>query len=248
MHRREQKSKYYSVRAEILWGIVLVMGILFVVIFGFIYKENFNKDLTTNCEQKERIEITYDNLKSDLDDITQCYLCGNSNESLMGYYRKFDTIGLISLNDWYVLDFHLKAYDENGIEIEESTLNNSTFGKTEEISYSSQGMISRGMAEIDVTLPEKYKLNTRFLEKHLCQECLEKVAGSLQYWKKENEKKEPIPLCLIDFDTLEVYSLQDYYRSYFIRDYYVEMDLDQNEVEIEVFYLPENNYRNKSNA
>lgn len=58
MHRREQKSKYYSVRAEILWGIVLVMGILFVVIFGFIYKENFNKDLTTNCEQKERIEIT----------------------------------------------------------------------------------------------------------------------------------------------------------------------------------------------
>lgn len=66
--------------------------------------------------------------------------------------------------------------------------------------------------------------------------------------EKENEKKEPIPLCLIDFDTLEVYSLQDYYRSYFIRDYYVEMDLDQNEVEIEVFYLPENNYRNKSNA
>lgn len=147
------------------------------------------------------------------------------------------------MNDWYVLDFHLKAYDENGIEIEKSTFNNSTFGKTEEISYSSQGMISRGMAEIDVTLPEKYKLNTRFLEKHLCQECLEKVAGSLKYWKNENVKKEPMPLCLIDFKTLEVYSLQDYYRSYFIRDYYVEMNFNQNEVEIEVFYLPENNYR-----
>lgn len=157
MYRSEQKLKYYSVRAEILWGNVLVMGILIAVIFGFIYKENFNTDLTTNREQKEKIEIIYDNLKSDLDDITLCYLCGNSNESLMGYYRKFDTIGLISLNDWYVLDFHLKAYDENGIEIEKSTFNNSTFGKTEEISYSSQGMISRGMAEIDVTLPEKYK-------------------------------------------------------------------------------------------
>lgn len=93
------------------------------------------------------------------------------------------------------------------------------------------------MAEIDVTLPEKYKLNTR------CQECLEKVAGSVQYWKNENEKKKPIPLCLIDFDTLEVYFLQDYYRSYFIRDYYEEMDFDQNEVEAEVFYLPENSYR-----
>lgn len=230
MHRRKKKSKYYSVRAEIMWGNGLVIGILIAVIFGIIYKENFNKDLTTNRDH---------HLKSDLDDITLCYLCGNSNESLMGYYRKFDTIGLISLNDWYVLDFHLKAYDENGIEIEESTFNNSTFGKTKEISYSSQGIITRGMAEIDVTMPEKYKLNTRFLEKHLCQECLEKVAGSLQYWKDENEKKESIPLCLIDFDTLEVYSLQDYYRSYFIRDYYIKMEFDRNEIKVEAFYLPE---------
>ena len=30
----------------------------------------------------------------------------------MDYYRKFDTVGLISLNDWHVLDFQLKAYDE----------------------------------------------------------------------------------------------------------------------------------------
>lgn len=72
MHRRKKKSKYYSVRAEIMWGNVLVIGILIAVIFGIIYKENFNKDLTTNRDQKERIEITYDNLKSDLDDITLC--------------------------------------------------------------------------------------------------------------------------------------------------------------------------------
>lgn len=27
-------------------------------------------------------------------------------------------------------------------------------------------------------------------------------------WKREN--KEPIPLCLVDFETLEIYSLQDW--------------------------------------
>lgn len=30
----------------------------------------------------------------------------------MSYYKNFDTIGLISLNDWYVIDFPLKNYDE----------------------------------------------------------------------------------------------------------------------------------------
>ena len=43
---------------------------------------------------------------------------------MMDYYRKFDTVGLISLNDWYVLDFQLKAYDENGNEIPNKTGSN----------------------------------------------------------------------------------------------------------------------------
>ena len=53
MHRRVHKPKYYSVRTEIQRGNVLVMGILFVVTFG-INKENFNKDLTMNREQREK--------------------------------------------------------------------------------------------------------------------------------------------------------------------------------------------------
>lgn len=239
MHKRERNAKYYSVRADVMWVCVLVMGILFAVMIGIIYKEKFYVGSELDHEQSERIEITYDHLKSDLDDITQCYLCGDSNESLMSYYRKFGTVGLISLNDWYVLSFHLKTYDENGIEIQESSFNNSTWGRTKEISYSSDGMTSRGMAWIDVTLPEKYKLDTKFLEKHLCSECLKKVTGSLEYWKNETEDKETIPLSLIDFDTLEIYSLQEYYHCYFIGDYYVEIDFKPNKVAVEVFYLPE---------
>ena len=91
----------------------------------------------------------------------------------------------------------------------------------------------------DITLPENYKLNKRNLTDHLCQSCLDKVAASLEYWKYKNEKKEPIPLCLVDFKTLDIYSLQDYYRSIFIRDYYIEMDFKDNSVETKAFYLPE---------
>ncbi len=231
MHKRIRNGKYYSVKADVLC-VFLVMGILFAVMLGIIYKEKFYAGSELDHEQSERIEITYDHIKSDLDDITQCYLCGNSNESLMSYYSKFGTVGLISLNDWYVLNFHLKAYGEKGIEIKESSSNNSTWGRTKEISYSSDGMTSRGMTWIDVILPEKYKLDTKFLEKHLCSECLKKVAGSLEYWKNEteDENKEAIPLSLIAFDTLEIYSLQEYYRSCFIKDYYIEMELYRNEI------------------
>lgn len=118
------------------------------------------------------------------------------------------------------------------------TSSNMLFGNTGEITYSSHGDVSRGMAEIDITLPENYKLNKRNLTDHLCQSCLDKVAASLEYWKYEDEKKEPIPLCLVDFKTLDIYSLQDYYRSVFIRDYYVEMGFEEISVEVKTFYLP----------
>lgn len=38
---------------------------------------------------------------------------------------------------------------------------------------------------------------------------------------------------------LDIYSLQDHYRSIFIRDYYVEMDFKDTSVETKAFYMPE---------
>lgn len=57
-------------------------------------REKFYAGSELDREQSERIEISYDHLKSDLDDIIQCYLCGNSNESLMSYYWKATKTGL----------------------------------------------------------------------------------------------------------------------------------------------------------
>ena len=167
-------------------------------------------DTVKNWQQTEETEPA---LLSKLEDNKQCYLCGSSDYSMMDYYRKFDTIGLISLNDWHVLDFQLKNYDEYGKEIKGKGSNQMFFGNTGEMSYHSQGTPSRGMAEIKVTLPDDYKLNTDMIENNLCQECLNKVSSTLKYWESEDEEKRTIPLCLVGFDTLEIYSLQDYYLS-----------------------------------
>lgn len=241
MHKKKRKEpRYYLIRAEVIWGIALFVVVLLIMIFGGNTWIGNRRDKAAKQEDiPKMIEVTFDGMESELQDVGQCYLCGNSNKSLMGYYRKFDTIGLISLNDWYVLDFPLKNYDGEGNELVGEDTNNMTSGNTGEIMYSCDGTVSRGMAAIKVTLPEDYKLNADILTQNLCQVCLDKVTASLKYWKKENEKKEAIPLCLVDFDTLEIYSLQGTYPAYFVRDYWIEMELDGNDMEVEAFYLPE---------
>ena len=238
MHQKKVK-KYYRIRADYLWGIIICVIAITAAFFHLTFNHRQTKETSIPEKQIEQTDVTFDNLHSVLKNREDCYLCGNAEESLMEYYRKFDTIGLISLNDWYIIDFPLKNYDENGMEIQTNTSTSFLSGTTEEIRYSADGTPSRGMADIDVTLPENYRLNTDMLKKHLCPNCLKKVTDSLEYSKEANECIDAIPLCIVDFKTLEVYSLQKQWKSYFVRDYYVEVGSEDNSVKIEAFYLPE---------
>lgn len=235
---RRKEKKYYHIRTDLFWGIAICICTLIVGSILLRYKDNFLTSTFEKSNYPNQVKVTFEQLKSNLSDISECYLCGNSDQSLMGYYRKFDTIGLISLNDWYVLDFPVKEYDEKGNKIINSTCTNSLYGNTGEIVYSSNSTPSRGMAKIDITFPENCKLKENTLTDHLCQKCLDKVVSSLKYWKKKNEDSKPIPICLIDFKTMEIYSLQNHCCSYFIRDYYIEMKFNENIVETRAFYLP----------
>ena len=37
-----------------------------------------------------------------------CALCGKRSDSLMGYYRRFDSIGVICLNKWGISDSQVR--------------------------------------------------------------------------------------------------------------------------------------------
>ena len=61
-------------------------------------------------------------------------------------------------------------------------------------------------------------------------------------WKpmdRKGKNQSPEDLCLVDFQTLELYSLQEQYISYYIRDYYVRMDQTDGGMEVEAVYAPE---------
>lgn len=233
-------DKYIKIRKDLLWKGILAL--IIIILAGLLIIQVHNQFVNKNDNEHtpvEYIDITYDNLKSKITDKEECFICGSPEMSLMPYYRKFDTLGIISLNDRYVIDLGLKAYDEVGKEITDN--NNISIHSTtlDNIQYFADSNPSRGMADIKITVNEGVHLDTKNLENNLCSDCLSKVTQVLEHsYEKGTEKEKTIPLCMIDFKTLEVYSMQNFYRGYFVRDYWVELDFNDNEIEVSAYYLP----------
>ena len=102
-----KNGKYYRIRKELIWG----MGLLAVLIactgvFGVAerWRESHTDQVLT--ERKVLPEV-----QSELADPEGCYLCGTAPESLMGYFRQFDDLGVICVNQWYVLDMGILGQD-----------------------------------------------------------------------------------------------------------------------------------------
>lgn len=113
-------------------------------------------------QQKESLQ-----LESQLKNVEDCYLCGNSNKSMMSYYRQFDSIGLIALNEWYVLDFGL------GIEaLSERTKTRQ--GHNQGITYTVESVPSQGMSCMKVESDKEF--DNTVIKNNLCQNCLDKMS------------------------------------------------------------------------
>lgn len=233
-------DKYIKIRKDILWKVcaILIIAILAGVLIFQIYSR-IDKNESSEYFPVEYVDVTYEHLTSNLSDSSECFICGNHAMSLMPYYNKFDTIGIISLTEWYVIDLGLKEYDEVGKEMPDQGGTSMRNTNLETVKFNINSTPSRGMASAEITPADGYHLNTKELEKNLCAKCLPKVAEVLEHsYRKDEELKETIPLVLIDFETLEVYSMQDYYRGYFVRDYWVELDFIDNKIEVDAYYLP----------
>lgn len=188
-------------------------------------------------EIQETYHTEYGKLQSRLKNTDECYLCGSSDMSLMDYYRKFDTIGVIGLNEWCVLDLHLKEYGDNGREMESQQGSNTFFGNTQGVNYHVSSIPSRGMANAKVS-SEKEEFSSEVIQKHLCQGCLDKVTDTLEAYHVKGENERYLPFVLVDFKTLELYSMQKQNVGYSIRDYWVDLEYG-DEIEIAAYYLPE---------
>lgn len=239
MHQKIFKRAYYRIRTELFWGMNLC--ILFLLIAGIHANYRLWRQEQPNPsdeEQQIRIEMTYDDWRSELTDSTQCLLCKESTLHEADDKPDCETMGLILLNHWTVLDFQLRSSEAVESEQEYNSDSGIRYGYNGGITWLSSGEPSRGMAKISLTLPEHCQTDEEYIRQNLCQPCLDKVTASLRFWKGEYEEKEAVPLCLLDFQTFEIHPVQDWYRGYFIRDYWVELDFEEADLSIKTYYLP----------
>ena len=88
-------------------GILIGLGISRLDLTGYLEKTQEQEYHPVERKVPELVE-------SKLKDPKQCWLCGSHERSMMGYFRKFDDLGVICTNQWYVMDMHIRNHDEDG--------------------------------------------------------------------------------------------------------------------------------------
>lgn len=229
---KKREPYYYQIRRSVFW---VLIGVL-VSLIGAAY---FKADLYEwwICS-RGRETVSFAGMESKLESKEECFLCGDNSQSLGVQYKEFDGVGVISLNDWDVFEIQLKDCGKDRVEDVMHRGLSTTFGNTGELTYCLKNTPAKGMASIEIILPDDYSLNPKVIQNNLCQECLDKIGESLGYSKWKNEKKETVPLCLVDFRTLEIYSLQDWHRGCLIGNYWAEIESGKDKIGVKVFSLP----------
>lgn len=230
---KEKEVGYYRIRSSLFWLLIVVL----VTCSGIAFFKTELHEMWVKSRGRE--DISFADLASQLDETDQCLLCGNNERSLIGYYKEMGGIGIIVLNNWQILNFQLHdpTAEEDAVPADNGTAN--LYGNADGINYSGNSMPSMGMASIDLTLPDSYAVDTEFLQNNLCDKCLTKVADSLTCSKWRNEKKEAIPLCLVAFETQEIYPLQADHLGYSIGGYRVDIEHSEDGLSVRTFLLPE---------
>ena len=223
-----KEKKYYSIRVGVFWICLVTLVIIFASTILLISR--------ANGKTEETVRTEYGAIVSELENEDECYLCGSSDASMMDYYRKFDTVGVVGLNQWVVMDLRLKEYDSEGNCVEKEG-SSSSQNNMQGVEYSIDATPSRGKASATIKSTDGmfYESTVR---KHLCQKCLDKVVSTLERDTVDGAK-DFLPFCVVDFETLELYPVQREQHSYFVRDYWVQIESIDEEIELEVFYLPE---------
>jgi len=170
-----------------------------------------------------------------------CCICGANNRSLMDYYRKSEMIGLVCLNTMSISSLDTRPYSNDGKEIlEENAGHIYTSHGEGECSFAVTGMPSRGILEAEVNYGEQSVVDFEKIKEFLCQKCIDKVIDLYEEEMSRGNDKGRFPeVCLVDFATNELYTLGQHSLGYWIRDFWVHIDHQEEGSDIMVIYAPE---------
>lgn len=236
---------------------VIFANIFFLLwggIGGYLFgnRETTGKDNTvTKAEDSRSWELkAYPAAESSLEKAEECRLCGSADGSIRSMFRDYEDLGILCINEWYVLDMQVRNHDENGKLTGPLGYINATSGSLGEgkYTYSCRPNSDRGISDVKIWYGDEV-FDVKKAQKRLCQICLDKIREVMEVYTSEDEAARPRDLCLVDFQTLELYSLQGDRSSYFAGEYYVQVDdSKEKELGISAIYAPVLEYGEKKGS
>ena len=98
----KKEKLYYQIRIDYFWLSILAVIIVISIIIAY-YASAHEQTSSQPVSTKHRadIDVTFDDLRSSLENTSECYLCGNAEESLMSYFRNFSWHSCIMEQAYY---------------------------------------------------------------------------------------------------------------------------------------------------
>jgi len=171
-----------------------------------------------------------------------CSVCGINSTWANG--KKKDMIGLVNLVNGQATDMELLPYDAYG------RLKKDGGSKYASMVMDGNGRSARfwmdsvrGMCTINLSWVEAETFDLSVTEELYCDICMDKI----KELKTEQEKYKPdtvmCPFVIVDYQTGEIYSLNGIMTACLIRDYFLDLKVDGENLKALVVYVPEREYK-----
>lgn len=165
----------------------------------------------------------------------------------MGYYKQFDSIGVINLNTGQICDIGIFSYDEESGNLlkpdkHENHITTSADEKASIISVSTDQ--ERRISNVDLIFTDEGSpLHDEMVATLFCDDCLAKIYNPNNFYGLYDYRYD---IAFVDFTSGDPYPVNGFYRGCFIRDYYVHLEYLNDRISALIFYAPK--YNNLSSS
>lgn len=214
------------------WSIIA--WCLIVVMFtGCRFSPGKSQEMVSNSVMETEKELPTSTITSE-----ECYLCGSNQHGLWKYYEKQSSIIVLCLNTWSIGETRLFEYNDEGNIVDSSehmTMTMDSHGEGE-CRWSFNSDPNRHTCDIELSYDEKSVLDPETLASQLCQACLDKVYDAIYDWDFEKDEKHYCDV-LVDMATSEIYPISTNIVCYYIGDFWVHIDHDEDQMKDNVYII-----------
>lgn len=163
----------------------------------------------------------------------KCALCGEEKGSLRSIYSGSEGVGLLCLSDWRVVPI-LGPDNGDG----DTKCGDMVYQRGGEGAYSIQleRVVDNRISLVEYTAGKRNVPDMKQLSDILCRECMQKVKKAVKI-QGEHEGRMEKAVCLVEFPTMELHTIQQNFQYYMLGDYYVQAQCKKKKIKLTVFMV-----------